>query len=75
MLPVLHGTAKAISVSEFLEALYAISPPRFPFVRRTRHRSVGMFYLFALIPLCSLPDLMCGYLQASPSAAELTPWP
>jgi hypothetical protein len=41
--PVLHGAAKAISPAEFRDALYAVCPPRFPWMRAQKPRSVGMF--------------------------------
>jgi tRNA(Ile)-lysidine synthetase-like protein len=46
MLPVLHGAARAITPNEFAEALYAISPPRFPSARAARHRTVCTFVVF-----------------------------
>lgn len=58
MLPVLHGAARAITPSEFIEALYAITPPRFPSARATGRRSVmlavsGGVDSMALAYLCS----------------------
>ncbi|KAB5528106.1 hypothetical protein GE09DRAFT_1229005 [Coniochaeta sp. 2T2.1] len=40
--PVVHGAARAITGPEFIEALYAVTPPRFPSARTSRKRSVGL---------------------------------
>ncbi|ERT03435.1 pp-loop family protein [Sporothrix schenckii 1099-18] len=40
--PVLHRTAQPIAVSEFIDALRAAAPPRFPHGRAVYHRRVGM---------------------------------
>lgn len=43
IIPVLHGAAKAVTPAEFRDALYAVCPPRFPWMRAQKPRSVGMF--------------------------------
>ncbi|OIW25798.1 hypothetical protein CONLIGDRAFT_582528 [Coniochaeta ligniaria NRRL 30616] len=68
MLPVLHGAVRAITPSEFVEALYAISPPRFPSARGTRHRSVSLAVSggvdsMALAYLCSRVRRMDSWLR------------
>jgi hypothetical protein len=51
MLPVLHGAARAITPNEFAEALYAVSPPRFPSARGVRRRPVCTSALLPTLPL------------------------
>lgn len=42
IIPVLHGAAKAVTPAEFRDALYAVCPPRFPWMRAQKPRSVGL---------------------------------
>ncbi|KAJ9152302.1 Adenine nucleotide alpha hydrolases-like protein [Coniochaeta hoffmannii] len=68
MLPVLHGAARAITPNEFAEALYAISPPRFPSARAVRHRAVSLAISggvdsMALAYLCSRVRRMDAWLK------------
>ncbi|KAJ4424265.1 hypothetical protein N0V82_001131 [Gnomoniopsis sp. IMI 355080] len=67
---VLHRTATPVSVIEFLDALYATCPPRFPGARAMQRRTVGLAVSggvdsMALAYLCARSQVMVGHTKVA----------